>query len=422
MSIRRGRRLLASLLCGCLVAGTYVSTATAAPKRAEASSGGSITVWTYFNPTGANGEIAQAKLLKQWAALFEKANPGSTVNYVYIPFDLMDGKLIAAAAAHTGPDAMIFNGGSTAADALGGAVANSTAFFQKTGLLKAYPAGVVHSVNGQAYSIQPYVNLLGMYYNATILNKLHLTVPTTYGQMLSDMKAAKAAGYWGMVIPGSPDGEGEFSSHPWLTNAGFNFSHPTMTSLVAGLNYAAQWVADGYISKADSTLNNDTGYTNWLQGNTLFSQSGNWNLGASATEAKFKWGVFPIPLGPLGKIYLGGEALAVGAFTAKTALAQAYLAAALSEQGSLDTLAVGSIPSRLDLASNPEIASNPQIKAYATEVRTNGGNYPDPGVKPADVDRQWTLVGQAWSSVIAGGSPQSAASTLLPQLKPLTTS
>ena len=112
----------------------------------------------------------------------------------------------------------------------------------------------------------------------------------------------------------------------------------------------------------------------------------------------------------------------MGAFTAKTALAQAYLAAALSEQGSLDTLAVGSIPSRLDLASNPEIASNPQIKAYATEVRTNGGNYPDPGVKPADVDRQWTLVGQAWSSVIAGGSPQSAASTLLPQLKPLTTS
>jgi hypothetical protein len=92
------------------------------------------------------------------------------------------------------------------------------------------------------------------------------------------------------------------------------------------------------------------------------------------------------------------------------------VAAALSEQGSLDTLAVGSIPSRLDLASNPKIASNPEVSAYVSEVRTNGGDYPDPGVKPADVDQEYTIVGQAWSSVMAGGSPQKAAATLLPQL------
>jgi len=374
-------------------------------------------MWGYFNPTGANGEVAQANLLKQWTKLFEQASPGSTVNYTYIPFDQMDGKLIAAAAAHTGPDVVLLNGGSTAADALGGALANSTAYFQSSGLIKAYASGVVHSVSGKDYSIQPYVNLLGMMYNATILNKLHLSVPTNYTQFVADMKAAKAGGYWGMVIPGSPDGEGEFSSHPWLTNAGFNFSHPTMSSLVAGLNYAAQWVADGYISKADSTLNNDTAYSNWLQGKTLFSQSGNWNVGVAQTQAKFKWGVFPIPLGAQGKIYLGGEALAIGAFSTKASLDHAYISAALSQAGDLDTLAVGSIPSRLDLASNPKIASNPLLKPYATEIRTNGGDYPDPGVKPADVDQEYTIVGQAWSSVVAGGSPQKAAATLLPQLK-----
>jgi ABC-type glycerol-3-phosphate transport system substrate-binding protein len=376
-------------------------------------------MWGYFNPTGANGEIAQANLLKMWVKLFQQASPGSTVNYSYIPFNQMDGKLIAAASAHTGPDVVLLNGGSTAADALGGAVADSTAFFQKTGLLKAYPAGVVHSVSGKAYSIQPYVNLLGMFYNGTILNKLHLSVPTTYSQFVADMKTAKAAGYWGMVIPGSPDGEGEFSSHPWLTNAGFDFAHPTMPSLVAGLSYPAQWVAAGYISKEDSTLNNDTSYQNWLQGKTLFCQSGNWNTGAAKTQAKFKWGAFPIPLGPSGKIYLGGEALALGAFAKNVSLAQTYITAALSSQGSLDTLSVGSIPSRLDVASNPQIASNPIIKPYATEVRTNGGDYPDPGIKPADVDQEYTIVGQAWSSVIAGGSAQAAAATLLPQFKKL---
>jgi multiple sugar transport system substrate-binding protein len=415
VTLSRGKRLLASAICSCVVVGASVSTATAAPRIAEASSGGSITVWTYFNPTGANGQIAQAALLKQWAKLFEQASPGSTVNYVYIPFAQLDQKLIAAAAAHTGPDAMILNGGSTAADALGGAIADSTAFFQKTGLLKAYPPGVIHSVGGKAYSIQPYTNLLGMMYNSDILNKLHLTVPKTYSEMMADMKVAKAAGYWGMVIPGSPDGEGEFSSHPWLTNAGVTLGRPTMASLVAGLTYPATWVADGYISKEDSTLNNDTAYVNWLQGKTLFSQSGNWNI--HATPAKFKWGTFPIPVGPQGKIYLGGEALAVGAFSSNVSLAQAYVAAALSKQGSLDTLGVGSIPSRIDLSTNPEITSNALLKPYASEIVNNGGNYPDPSIKPADVSQEYTDVGQAWSAVVAGGSPQKAAATLLPQLK-----
>jgi ABC-type glycerol-3-phosphate transport system substrate-binding protein len=360
--------------------------------------------------------------LKEWTALFQKNSPGSTVTYVYVPFDQLDGKLIAAATAHTGPDAIILNGGSTVADALAGAVGDSTAFFQKDGLLKAYPAGVIHSVNGKAYSIQPYTNLLGMMYNANILNKLHLAVPKTYGQMMADMKVAKAAGYWGMVIPGSPDGEGEFSSHPWLTNAGVTLGDPTMGSLMAGLSYPATWVTDGYISKEDSTLNNDTAYQSWLQGKTLFSQSGNWNTGEATTQAKFKWGTFPIPVGPRGRIYLGGEALAVGAFTANLALSQAYVAAALSRQGSLDTLGVGSIPSRFDLATNPLISSNPVLKPYASEVAHNGGNYPDPTIKPADVSQEYTDVGQAWSSVIAGGSAQKAAATLLPQLKSISAS
>jgi multiple sugar transport system substrate-binding protein len=411
---------MVSVVCSCVALGASTSAATASAVREAAS--GTITMWGYFNPTGANGEVAQANLLKMWTKLFQKASPGSTVSYTYIPFANMDQKLVAAAAAHTGPDVILLNGGSTAADALGGALGDSTAFFKSSGLLKAYPSGVVHSVGSKVYSIQPYVNLLGMMYNANILKKLHLSVPKSYAQFVADMKAAKAAGYWGLVIPGSPDGEGEFSSHPWLTNAGVNFAHPTMSSLVAGLTYPARWVAAGYVSKQDSTLNNDTAYQNWLEGDTLFSQSGNWNIGVAETQAKFKWGTFPIPLKAAGKIYLGGEALAVGAFSKNTSLADTYITAALSSAGDLDTLSVGSIPSRLSLGSNPKIASNQYIKPYATEIRTNGGDYPDPAVKPSGVDEEYTIVGQAWSSVIAGGSPQKAAATLLPQLKKIVSS
>lgn len=262
--------------------------------------GGPITMWGYWDPTGANGQVLQANLLKKWTKLFEQASPGSTVNYSYVPYDQMDSKLISAATARTGPDVVLMGGSSTASDALGGSLADSTAFFRKSGLLKAYPAVVEHSLKGKYYSIQPYVNLDGIMYNATILSKLHLSVPTNYTQFLADMKAAKVAGYWGLTLTASPDGEGEFDAHPWLTNAGFDFAHPTMSALVAGLSYAQQWVAAGYVSKETSTFSTPLSFSNWMAGKTLFYQGGNWNIGAATAGAKFKWGDFAMPLGPRG--------------------------------------------------------------------------------------------------------------------------
>lgn len=82
----------------------------------------------------------------------------------------------------------------------------------------------------------------------------------------------------------------------------------------------------------------------------------------------------------------------------------------------MDTLPLGSIPVRFDVASNPAITNDPLLKPYAAEVKNNPGVFPPTAIKPADVNEEYTIVGQAWSSVIAGGSPQKAAATLLPQL------
>ena len=78
----------------------------------------SITVWHYFS-----GNPTQEKVMTDYKAIFEKQNPGATVENVYVPYDQMNSKLIAAASTKTGPDVVVFNGAETSLLVDGGILA-----------------------------------------------------------------------------------------------------------------------------------------------------------------------------------------------------------------------------------------------------------------------------------------------------------
>ena len=69
-----------------------------------------------------------------------------------------------------------------------------------------------------------------MAYCTVLLSRLHLTVPIDCGQFVRDMMAAKVGGYLGLVRRGTPDGDGGPDRYQWLTNAGLDFGHPTMSA------------------------------------------------------------------------------------------------------------------------------------------------------------------------------------------------
>lgn len=379
-----------------------------------------LTVWSYLDPTGKNGQPSQAAMLTQWKDEFEKKHPNVTVQYSYVTFAQLESKLIAAASSKTGPDAVIFNGGGTSNLALGKVLSDISAQWKSFDAADQFPTSVVHTYDDKVYSVQPYVNLLGLYYNKDMLDSLGLSVPTDLSEFTADMAAAKKAGKQAFDIAGSPDGEGEFNALPWLTAGGFDYGRPTEGSLKKGLNTAAGWVSAGYVNKAASTWGNTDAYTNWINGDTLFLQQGNWNLTNAASAAKFTWGVTTLPTGSAGKIYLGGEAVGVGAFSKQKDLAFDFMSeAALSQAGGLASLKVGSIPARKDLASNSAVAGDANLAPFAKEVQASGATYPSSSIKPTDVTKQWQVVGQAWSSVLAGGSVDSAASSLISQFTPL---
>ncbi|MCL2653418.1 MAG: extracellular solute-binding protein [Propionibacteriaceae bacterium] len=396
-------------LTACSGASPTQTTSSEAP-----ATGQTITVWHYFSDPN------QVGLMDKYAQLFEAAYPGNTVDNVFVPYDQMNSKLIAAAGSSTGPDVAVFNGAEAATLVLGGALApiddQIAAWPDKAQL----PNSVIHVIDGKTYAVQGYVNLLGLWYNQDILDQLGLQPPTTMDELESDMAAAKAAGFMGITLCGLPNSQGEWQAYPWLTNSGFTYDNLDQAALAKGLALGRDWVQKGYLSQESATWDQTVPFNTFTAGNTLFAENGNWQMGTAASDAKFKYGVVALPIGSSAGVYLGGEGEAVGAFSKNPDLAWKYIESAyLSPEGQLAAQSmVGSLPSRLDTAKDPSVTGNAMLAPFATTVANNGALYPAAAVPPAGVADVQTAMGQAWSAAISGQqSPDDAAATAIAAVK-----
>jgi len=383
-------------------------TTTAAP------TGQTITVWHYFSDPN------QVALMDKYAQLFEAAYPGNTVSNVYVPYDQMNSKLVAAAGSNTGPDVAVFNGADAATLVLGGALApiddQLNAWADKAQL----PSSVIHVINGKTYAVQGYVNLLGLWYNQDILTQLGLQPPTTMDELESDMAAAKAAGFMGITLSGLPNSQGEWQAYPWLTEKGFSYDNLDQSALSAGLALGRDWVQKGYLSAESATWDQTVPFNTFTAGQTLFAENGNWQMGTAASDAKFKYGVTSLPIGSSAGVYLGGEGEAVGAFSKNPDLAWDYITSAyLSPEGQLAAQSmVGSLPSRLDTAKDPSVTGNALLAPFAATIASNGAVYPAESIPPEGVADVQTAMGQAWSAALSGQqSPDAAAATAITAVK-----
>lgn len=374
-----------------------------------------LTVWHYFS-----GNPSQEKVMTDYKALFEKANPGVTVENVYVPYDQFNSKLIAAASTKTGPDVVVFNGAETSVLADAGALAPLDSYWGSFADASQFPASVIHKSNGKAYAVQGYVNLLGLWYNADILKKIKMSVPKTIADMEKAMAAAKKAGYKGITLCGLPQGQGEWQGMPIISSTGFNYGNLDTKALTKGLGIVKGWVDKGYLSKEATTWDQTVPFQKFLVGDTLFAENGNWQAGAAAS-AKFKYGVAALPIGKKGRIYLGGEGQGIGAFSKNKDLAWSYLKTTyFSKTGQLVVVPVGSIPSRLDSAKDPMVTGNQLLKPFAAEIAQNGSNYPPTEIPADKINDAQTAGGVAWSSVIGGtDTPASAAKKYVAAIKKL---
>jgi multiple sugar transport system substrate-binding protein len=332
---------------------------------------------------------------------------------VLIPFSQLDQKLLATASTHNGPDLMLNN---VVVDfpelQRAGVMYNLTKYWNSYSGKTQYPSsGIWRSPGGQIYTVMSYTNLVGFWYNKTILSQYGITTPpATISEMTSDMAKVVAGGkYQGLAESGSPNSEGAWLFMPLLLDQGVNYcnlSGPKVTAAFAQIQY---WAKHGLVPSATSTWNQSDSWQEFVTGKFAFGLLGNWNLGAAATTAKFSYGTAVFPPNDsngFSTVFPGGEGLAIGAFTKYPGVVWKYLETTfLSQQGNImDFTDTGSIPLRQDVASSPAV-KNDTLVAPFVKAASNSARWPN---NPQTAAMQLAM-GQTVSGVLAGTLTPAAA-------------
>jgi multiple sugar transport system substrate-binding protein len=390
------------------------TTAPAAAATAAASDvSGSLNIWHYFNTQG------QKTILTEWQSMFNKQYPKVDVKYVYVEFQELSKKIIAAAGAKQGPDVILYGGSDLVQMYKTGALGSMQQYWDKFADKDKFPDGVITRFDGQIYGVKPYVNLVALWYNQDILDAVGVKPPTTFEEVTPALAKVAAAGknYLPLAMTGRPDNQGDWTSWPWLTGYGFGYDSPTEDAATQAFTMVAEWSSKGLIAKDSVSWGQSETFDRFVVGDVAFMQNGNWNIGSAKEQAKFKYMTAEMPKGPkTGNIYLGGEPGWIGAFTTVPDLAWGYLSQIYSKDGNIVPLkASGSIPARTDLATAPEITAEPLLAPYVNEVKTRGTEYPPKG---GAVIAAQLVVAQNWSAVIAGQkTPAQAAKDMVEGIK-----
>ena len=363
-----------------------------------------LTVWTYY--AGAQG----AATLKAQDALFEKQNPNVTVKQVQLSFTQLDPKLLAAAAAHTGPDVFLDNvvvdfPELVAAHALAPLTSDWNSYPGKS----QYPSAGIWKSGGQIYNVMSYSNLLGLYYNTKILTQYHLAPPKTTQQLVSDMAVIKKGGqYTPLAASADPQTDGAWTWFPILLDNNVNYCSARASNMQPMFQTVANWTSSGYLPKAAATWSQTDSWTQFASGKYAFGINGNWNLG-SVSSLKFKVGTVQVPSSTSeNHVFPGGEGLGIGEYSKIKALDWKYLEDAwLSKQANLvDYAHTGQIPTRADVASTPSVRSSTLAQPYVAATKTVSA-WP----RSAKTSQMQISVGTELSDVVSGqASPSQAAS------------
>ena len=91
----------------------------------------------------------------------------------------------------------------------------------------------------------------------------------------------------------------------------FAFDNP---GAVAAFDYLVRLINDDHVAPpaSDTNGNGDFSRNQFLQGRMALFQSGTYNLAAIAEQSRFRWGVVPMPIGPVGRVSVTNGIAAAG--------------------------------------------------------------------------------------------------------------
>lgn len=408
---------------------TAAPAATQAPAPTTAAPGQKVEIeyWQYFYESKKN-------LMDQLIADFQKANPDITVVQTTFPYEQYNDKVAASVPAGRGPDVINLYYGWLPLYINSGYLAPlpekdfPTAQIEKDFI----PMVQIAKVDGKYYALPTAVRDLAIFYNKDLWQAAGLD-PAKLPKTMDDMVAA--------AQKMTKITNGKMTVAGWridMTNQDHNLYREILIREYGGVpqtddHKKIQWntTPGGYdawqfitdlttkYKVSDPTLAQD-GPTAWLAQQAGMMVSGSFYLGTAKSNAKFNWGVFPMPAGPKGQANMGS--FWSNGITTKAAKDPAKLAASIkflqfltsAETMKRWTPAIGELPARAALLQDPLFVNDPNLAPFIQTLPVAQATY----FVDEAADRK-ALVDAYDSVVLKNVDPKKALDTAVTQVQKL---
>lgn len=207
-----------------------------------------------------------------------------------------------------GPDIFAYDAGPGYLGVLAkaGLLLDLTSYSDKYGWNDRFPAWIQerNTFDGKLYGIGTQVEMLGVYYNKQIFNKLGVSVPKTYEEFLNICKLAKAQNITAISLDDKDQWPAFHLESMFYTavagkekietvlNSGGSFDQPIFAEALDTLN---QLIKDGYTTKSPLAISYDDGNKEFFSGKAAMRMTGTWMVSGMVENMKDDVGFFLLP-------------------------------------------------------------------------------------------------------------------------------
>lgn len=277
-----------------------------------------LRVWDQFT------EPTESATVDQLYADFTAANPNITIVREAFALDQLRETVNTAIASGTGPDIIFYDAGPGYAGVLAnaGLLTPMDQYAEQYGWAERFARSSLEatSLNGQLYGLPLTVDLIGMYYNQTLIEEAGLTVPQTFEELVAFCQQASDQGYVPFAF-GNLDGWPAFhqfsmmvnqmlgpeAMNQLLTNNGGSWDSP---EVIAAINkYFVELREAGCFSEDANALNYDDANSLFFSGQSLLHPTGSWlvnDIQTNMPDANIGFMQFPELAEGTGPLWVSG--------------------------------------------------------------------------------------------------------------------
>jgi len=313
----RGRSLAIVVAVATVILGATTSTGVMQRgSTASAASSAPVTlrVWDQFSGT-------QNKIVSSIYASFTALHPNIKIRREAINTTQMRQTVKTSLSSGTGPDIIYYDAGPGYAGVLAqaGLLHPLDAYAAQYGWTKRILPSALQGtkIRGQIYGLPLEVDLIGVYYNQTLLDKAGLAAPQTFDQLLSFCHQAKAKGYIPLAFSDNPGWQafhqfsmmvnnlaGPEAIRNLLYNNQGSWNTPEMVRAIK--LYFVDMQKAGCFSRTVNALGYDDANSLFYKGKALLNPTGSWLVSDIDTHIGSRYTIKMMPFPAIS----GGKARA----------------------------------------------------------------------------------------------------------------